>query len=238
MTNVQRLRTMIGSAVAVLALAIVVDSQTVIDLHRGKVIIQSTAADALDLAGGLNAGSGNVSIIGTDGRLPALTSTYVADLTGLGSLLNTNDSIQGTPASTTETVLRTYAVPADTLNVDGRTVVIVASGTTSANANAKTIRLRWGGTGINGDVVAIVGPITSASGVWRLDAEISRIVSNSQRTQGLSYYLGTGEAGVVPTIGTASRTDTGAISVYITGENGTATANDIVYEASRVWVQR
>jgi len=48
----------------------------------GKVIVGSTAADALDVAGGINAGSGNVGIVGTDGRVPALSSTYIADLNG------------------------------------------------------------------------------------------------------------------------------------------------------------
>lgn len=48
----------------------------------GKVIVGSTASDALDVAGGINAGSGNVGIVGTDGRVPALSTTYIADLNG------------------------------------------------------------------------------------------------------------------------------------------------------------
>lgn len=52
--------------------------------------VQSTSASALDVAGGINAGSGNVGIVGTDGRIPALTSTYFAsldasNLTGISS---------------------------------------------------------------------------------------------------------------------------------------------------------
>jgi len=49
----------------------------------GKLAVNSSAADALDVAGGIKAGSGNVGIIGTDGRIPALTSTYFADLSAL-----------------------------------------------------------------------------------------------------------------------------------------------------------
>jgi len=44
--------------------------------------LSSTAADALDVAGGITAGTGNVAIIGTDGRLPALSTTYLANLSG------------------------------------------------------------------------------------------------------------------------------------------------------------
>lgn len=44
------------------------------------LIITGTGASAIDVTGGINAGTGNVGIIGTDGRMPALTSTYVASL--------------------------------------------------------------------------------------------------------------------------------------------------------------
>jgi hypothetical protein len=48
----------------------------------GLVSLTSTAANALDVAGGIQAGSGNVSIVGTDGRIPALTATYFAAMDG------------------------------------------------------------------------------------------------------------------------------------------------------------
>jgi hypothetical protein len=40
-------------------------------------------AGSLDVAGAIIAGSGNVTIIGSDGRLPAISSTYFADLSGV-----------------------------------------------------------------------------------------------------------------------------------------------------------
>lgn len=45
-------------------------------------IVTSTSATALDVAGGINAGSGNVGIVGTDGRIPAISTTYFASLDG------------------------------------------------------------------------------------------------------------------------------------------------------------
>ena len=42
----------------------------------------SAGAGSLDIGGGLNAGSGNVGIIDTSGKIPALSSTYIADLSG------------------------------------------------------------------------------------------------------------------------------------------------------------
>lgn len=52
----------------------------------GTLTVSSTAANAIDVAGGINAGSGNVGIVGTDGRIPAITSTYFADLSAISGV--------------------------------------------------------------------------------------------------------------------------------------------------------
>jgi len=46
------------------------------------VTITGTGASALDVGGGINAGTGNVGIIDATGKIPALSSTYLADLSG------------------------------------------------------------------------------------------------------------------------------------------------------------
>jgi hypothetical protein len=51
-------------------------------LTAASAVISSSGASALDVAGGINAGSGNVGIVGTDGRVPAISSTYFASLSG------------------------------------------------------------------------------------------------------------------------------------------------------------
>lgn len=56
------------------------------------ITVSGTGASAIDVAGGINAGSSNVGIIGTDGRIPALSSTYFTSLNGA--------SLTGVPAST------------------------------------------------------------------------------------------------------------------------------------------
>ncbi|MBI4349565.1 MAG: collagen-like protein, partial [Elusimicrobia bacterium] len=48
----------------------------------GRVSIYKTGTSALDVAGGIEAGSGNVGIVGADGRIPGLTGTYLASLDG------------------------------------------------------------------------------------------------------------------------------------------------------------
>lgn len=44
-----------------------------------KLTLSSTAADALDVAGGINVGTGNVALITTSGKLAGFSSTYVND---------------------------------------------------------------------------------------------------------------------------------------------------------------
>ena len=47
-----------------------------------SMTLSSAGASALDVVGGINAGSGNVGIVDTSGRIPAINSTYVASLSG------------------------------------------------------------------------------------------------------------------------------------------------------------
>lgn len=46
----------------------------------GKISVTATTADSIKTAGGLTVGSGVVALVGLDGRIPALTSTYFAAL--------------------------------------------------------------------------------------------------------------------------------------------------------------
>jgi hypothetical protein len=61
-------------------------------LAATTLTLSNTGASALDVAGGINAGTGNVGIVGTDGRIPAISSTTFASLSGanLTGLLEAN----------------------------------------------------------------------------------------------------------------------------------------------------
>jgi hypothetical protein len=51
-------------------------------LTAGKLATTDTSATSVDFAGGITAGTGNVGIVNTAGKIPALSSTYLADLSG------------------------------------------------------------------------------------------------------------------------------------------------------------
>ena len=56
-------------------------AQNAPDVHLGLVQIQSTAATALDVSGGITVGTGDVALVGTDGKINGpLSSTIIDDL--------------------------------------------------------------------------------------------------------------------------------------------------------------
>lgn len=51
-------------------------------IKSGTITTSNTGASSLDVGGGINAGTGNVQIVGTDGRIPDISSTTFASLSG------------------------------------------------------------------------------------------------------------------------------------------------------------
>jgi hypothetical protein len=51
-----------------------------------RVAINSTAANALDVAGGITVGTGNVALVDTTGKIPALTTAYFTTLPSFTSV--------------------------------------------------------------------------------------------------------------------------------------------------------
>lgn len=114
----------------------------------GQLVVSSTAAAAILVGGGITAGSGNVAIVGTDGRVPAISSTYFASLSGAnltsipetaitdGTLLarvGGNETISGTWTFSTNPTFNANAIP-ETAIADGSLLARVAANeTVSAN---------------------------------------------------------------------------------------------------------
>jgi hypothetical protein len=128
-----------------------------------------------------------------------------------------SNSAASTTAVTTQEDLKTYTIPASTLK-PGQKVRLRAFGTTAANANTKTIRLWFGGNSI----VDHSGAWSSTP--WVITAEIDITAANAQTYSGIAV-----PTAVVPTArqGSLTVTDTAAIIVKATGQNGVATAGDI-----------
>jgi len=125
-----------------------------------------------------------------------------------------------TTAVTTEEVLATYTLPAATVAADGKGIRVIASGTTSANANTKTIRLKLGGTTYATNAVT-TAPNASA---WEAEFTILRSGAATAVATGRSVVAATNQ-GIQRGTGTPTWANPNAIEV--TGQNGTASAGDI-----------
>ena len=125
-----------------------------------------------------------------------------------------------TTAVVTEEDLISYTLPASSLNTTNRGLRIKAAGGTGATANTKTIRLYFGST------VLMSNNVTTApnNAGWEFEAEIFRTSATTEKciargtvgaAQQTTTYTGVGE------------TLTSALTIKITGQNGTAAAADI-----------
>lgn len=139
-----------------------------------------------------------------------------------------NTTQVGTAADTVETDLMTDSVPADVLEVNGRTVFVEAWGTFAANANTKTVRLKHA-----------TKVLASASGAfnnlkWFLHGQVTRTAVDAQDVFGYGLVESNNPTGFV--VDTDAADENIAQTVKVTGQNGTAVANDIVAHGFRWWV--
>ena len=150
------------------------------------------------------------------------------DSTGLLAF-QTSDT--GTTAVTSEEVLFTYTIPAGLIANTGEGVRIKASGTTAANGHTKTIRIKVGG-----NTYALNGVTTAPSGEnWFAQVEVYRAGATAAVGEG-SLVVNDANEGV--TIDSTGITWANTNDVQVTGQNGTATVNDIVVKTVSVTLIR
>lgn len=125
---------------------------------------------------------------------------------------NTND--------TNEDLLFTFSLPAASLDQAGRQLQIEAWGTFANNAHSKNVKLYFGS-----ETVAITANVTTGGIGWYLSALVTKTGSNTQSVVG-QLIAGTTHGGV--TVQAGAETDTAAITVKVTGQTGTAAANDVL----------
>lgn len=131
-------------------------------------------------------------------------------------------------SGTGETDLHSYSIPANHLNVTKKGIRLTAWGDFTANANVKTLRLKFGA-----GVSITLNPTTgSPNGVaFRVEAVIYRTGANTQIIF-VMVRVGTAfEAAAISTTG--AETEANAITLKITGQSGTA-SNDINLRGSMV----
>lgn len=137
----------------------------------------------------------------------------------LGGILDVDtDSVSNSGVG--ETDLITYDLSGKTLANDGDILTIKASGIFAANANNKTLKLKFGS-----QTIIDTGAVAANGTAWELNATIIR---KSPTTQEISVrIISNNSASVTRTAGTQDLTD--AITIKCTGQGGAS--NDLTQEA-------
>lgn len=145
-----------------------------------------------------------------------------------GNQLTSNSTSAGTIADTNETDLWSYTLPANSLTDNGRGVRISVLVTNAANANTKTTKLYVAGTNV----------LTSAS-LTAAPNGTDYVATFTVIRTGAATQIGYGIHGLGTTFQAKSNLvlagDTAAgIIIKVSGQNGTAAANDIVFKHASV----
>jgi len=158
------------------------------------------------------------------------TGTETAEVCGKIEVSTTSAA---TIANTIETDLWTWTAPANTMSANGRGLRFTAYGTLGATATAKTIRMYQGGSVIS----FTTGTTAASAGHWRLTADVIRSGASAQVISGFGI-MGPGDGSVVLNTRSVylggSHDTTATIAYKVTGQNGTANANDIVFMGALV----
>lgn len=158
-----------------------------------------------------------------EGDAGEIFDNYVLSNAPTGDRLLIGSSVQagsvGNGADTSEDTLFTFSLPALALAVAPNGLTVRAFGTLANNADSKIVRLYFGSQFYS------LGSVTTANVGWKIDMTVFKTGANTQT------ILCQGMIGATPialTVITGTQTDTSPIVIKVTGQAGTANANDIV----------
>lgn len=206
------------SGATILASEINDDFNTIYNEFNGSISNANISASAaiagskLDLTGSNGLATGSL--------VKAGTGTGTATVVGVLDVQVVN---VGNDANTTEKILATYTLPANSLSANDKSVRIRAWGTLAANGNTKDLRMRFGG--IAGTVIAQRVSITDSNVDWELEGIVIRTGATTQASTGRALV-----AGAAWTLyDTPGQTLSAAVDIVMTGKSPTTgAANDVV----------
>lgn len=136
-----------------------------------------------------------------------------------------------TGANTTETDLHSWTAPAGLLGKDGAKIVATFSGIFANNVNTKRLRLKY-----NASTILDTGVLTgTVAGTWVIEVTIMRISSTSVRYAAKAFVNGVTVTAPIVTMAELNVTNHTATKILkVTGQNGTASASDIVARMSTI----
>lgn len=185
--------------------------QQQIDLKANSADLGTMAdqdKDSVDISGGIITGT---TLSGND--ITILAGGSSVDIELGGTLVSDIVAAQNIGAG--EDTLMTYTVAGNSLNATGDYLEIEAWGTVAANANNKTIKLKFGTT-----TLLTTGAVAANSGSWWISARIARRTDSLQTI--ITKIISDNTLIIDSATYTAGAEDTtGDLAVFCTGE-GTA----------------
>lgn len=186
-----------------------------------------------DIAGAGTAGKIFMGETGHKHRIGRLLSVAGGGSTAfvfVGGTVAASIAAQGTPSSTAETILLTLTAPANMAATNADKFNFHFSGTLAANANNKTVRLRINGVG--GTLVVDSGTIGTNNADWILYGTAYRVSATNMRIDAMLIVGPAGAASGAVSVHRMNRDVvtvdfTAATTFDLTGQNGTANANDV-----------
>jgi hypothetical protein len=134
-------------------------------------------------------------------------------------VLNTISATAATAAGTAEQTLATYSLPANALDQAGRKLRIRTAWHAATNSNNKTVKLYFGASSIS------TGTLTTSNKNGWLELIVTKSGSSTQIVWGTGLVDTTA---ITPYLNASgSDTDTAAIVIKATGQDGTDSAGDI-----------
>src|SRR5262249_15153231 len=130
----------------------------------------------------------------------------------------------GNGADTTEDILFQGVLPANSLDINGRQVLIEAYGNISATSAVKTLKIYFGSsivwTAIN------ITPAAATTGDWQAQLLVTKTGANAQRAVAtLDFSAAASVRSVTRFTGTENDSAAAGILCKITGQSSVATAN-------------
>jgi hypothetical protein len=124
-------------------------------------------------------------------------------------------------SSTTETTLDSFSLGGNTMDKLARGIRIHVAGTFAANANTKTVKVKFGATDITG------GAFTGAmnGGGYEVECIVRRVTSTTQTSSCRWGATSASAVNVQGKIASPAETLSGAITVAHTGQSGTASSD-------------
>lgn len=179
-----------------------------IDRMKGKGMCSSSFLQQIGKSAALSAGGGNIS--------------FFSSVAGVGN-----------GADATADTLFQAIIPANFFDVPGRCLGIQASGTVGATSATKTVAFVWGGGSLNQQIVQYTttnaGTWQFTGMIWKISSSVQGVLWQADASGTVASLLGGGAVtrSLVQTL-TGSETDTAAITMKITGQCSSSTANVVV----------